>query len=170
MVVIYIYISDTTEEVFLWLLFLVCVILSYFIFTFSEGVKGIYCKGQTFTVIVTLRQVRFEPHQDLAEGFVLHVGQVLGQGRGVQMVKQQRGFTLLLYTRSHLPLPLIWWAEASNKLCALANSYAQACGYHRALTIKLITKNRQSNKKKWHMVRHELVHWIVYSMVLSREA
>lgn len=49
----------------------------------------------------------FVPHQDLAEGFVLHVGQVLGQGRGVQMVKQQRGFTFLLNARAHLPLPLI---------------------------------------------------------------
>lgn len=85
--------------------------------------------------MVTLLPISFAPHQDLAEGFVLHVGQVFSQGRGVQVVKEQRGFTLLLNTRGQLPLPLIRWAAESNKRHALANSCDQSCGHHRALTI-----------------------------------
>lgn len=75
----------------------------------------------------------FVPHQDLAEGFVLHVGQVLGQGRGVQMVKQQRGFTFLLNAWGHLPLPLEWWADESNAL-------AKGCYY-------IINQNKRTKKK-----------------------
>lgn len=86
----------------------------YSIFTLFEGVEvfivGVKPSQTNLPGNCSILQFEFLAHQDLAEGFVLHVGQVLCQGRWVQVVKQQRRLTLLLNARGQLPLPLIRWA------------------------------------------------------------
>lgn len=72
-----------------------------------------------------------QTNQNLAEGFVLQVGQVFCQFTGVQVVEQQGHFPLFGHrwdTLSHLSLPLIRWPDRDDKAHILEHHHNRLWG------------------------------------------